>query len=126
MTTALATASRETEERAGPPAVWAVGEGARWVQAPGGPRIDLARHGSVRLVLDTLVARRLAEPGTATSAIALLEKAWPGERVRHESGMLRVYTAIRRLRAMGLADVLETRDDGYLLSARVAVERRDT
>jgi predicted ATPase len=126
VTTALATASRETEERAGPPDAWAVGEGARWVQAPGGARIDLARHGSMRLVLDALVARRLAEPGAATSAIALLEKAWPGERVRHESGMLRVYTAIRRLRAMGLADVLETRDDGYLLSARVAVERRDT
>ena len=126
VTTALATASRETAERAAPSAGWKVGEGARWVQAPGGPRVDLSRHGSVRLALDALVVRRLAEPGVATPATALLEQAWPGERVRHESGMLRVYTAVRRLRAMGLADVLETRDDGYLLSARVTFERHET
>jgi predicted ATPase len=126
VTTALATASRETAERTAPSAVWKVGEGARWVQAPGGPRVDLSRHGSVRLALDALLVRRLAEPGVATPATSLLELAWPGERVRHESGMLRVYTAVRRLRAIGLADVLETRDDGYLLSARVTFERHET
>jgi hypothetical protein len=37
--------------------------------------------------------------------------------------MLRVYTAIRRLRALGLAEAIETRDDGYLLRARVPVTR---
>jgi hypothetical protein len=70
------------------------------------------------------VTRRLSDPGAATNAVALLELGWPGERVRHESGMLRVYTAIRRLRALGLADALETRDDGYLLSPRVVFERK--
>jgi hypothetical protein len=37
--------------------------------------------------------------------------------------MLRVYTAIRRLRAMGLERVLVTRDDGYLLDPEVRFER---
>jgi hypothetical protein len=37
--------------------------------------------------------------------------------------MLRVYTAVRRLRALGLGDALVTRDDGYLLSPDVAFER---
>jgi hypothetical protein len=95
------------------------------MQPPGGERVALARHGSLRLVLDALVERRIAEPGAATSAAGLLAKGWPGERVLHESGMLRVYTAIRRLRAMGLGEVLETRHDGYLLSPRVPFERHE-
>jgi hypothetical protein len=35
--------------------------------------------------------------------------------------MLRVYTTVRRLRALGLADALVTRDDGYLFDASVAL-----
>ena len=94
---------------------WRVGPEARWVAPPGQPRRDLTRYGSLRRALDVLVARRLDTPGIPTSATALLEAAWPGERIRHESGMLRVYTAVRRLRALGLGDALVTRDDGYLL-----------
>jgi predicted ATPase len=122
VTAALATASRTGRGHRG---AWAVGQGARWMQPPGGERVALARHGSLRLVLDALVERRIAEPGAATSAAGLLAKGWPGERVLHESGMLRVYTAIRRLRAMGLGEVLETRHDGYLLSPRVPFERHE-
>ncbi|HSO36675.1 MAG TPA: AAA family ATPase, partial [Labilithrix sp.] len=73
---------------------WVVGPEARWVRPPGGEPLDLARHGSLRRVLDALVTRRLEEPGVAWSASALLEAGWPGERVRHESGMLRVYSVI--------------------------------
>jgi tetratricopeptide (TPR) repeat protein len=118
---AAATAREEGRQTRG----WIVGEGCRWVEPPGGDRLDLARHGSLRLVLDALVSRRIAEPGVAMSAAALLERGWPGERVRYESGMLRVYTAIRRLRALGLTEALETRDDGYLLSVRVPFERHE-
>jgi tetratricopeptide (TPR) repeat protein len=107
--------------RAAPP--WRIGPEARWVVPPGKPRRDLTRHGSLRRTLDVLVARRLEAPGVSTSATAILEAAWPGERLRHESGMLRVYTAIRRLRALGLGDALVTRDDGYLLSPDVGFER---
>jgi hypothetical protein len=103
--------------------VWRVGPEARWVIPPGSARRDLTRHGSLRRALDVLVARRLDAPGTPTPATTLLEAAWPGERIRHESGMLRVYTAIRRLRALGLGDALVTRDDGYLLDPDVTFER---
>ena len=109
---------------AAPPAPpWTVGPEARWVRPPGGESLDLARHGSLRRVLDVLVTRRLEEPGVAWTASALLEAGWPGERVRHESGMLRVYSVIRRLRALGLGNALVTRDDGYLIDPEVGVLR---
>ena len=37
--------------------------------------------------------------------------------------MMRVYAAIRRLRALGLGDALLTRDDGYLIDPAVTVVR---
>jgi predicted ATPase len=102
---------------------WIVGPEGRWLRTPNGERIDLTRHGSLRRVLDALVMRRLEAPGMASTASTLLELGWPGERPRHESGMLRVYTAIRRLRALGLEGVLITHDDGYLLDPVAGVER---
>jgi predicted ATPase len=102
---------------------WLIGPEARWLRTPAGEEMDLARHGSLRRVLDALVTRRIAEPGVATTAIALLESGWPDERVRHESGMLRVYSVVRRLRALGVGEALVTRDDGYLLDPGVAFER---
>lgn len=98
-----------------PATEWTIGPDARALRRPDGEEIDLARHAALRRVLDALVTRRLAEPGAAISANALLELGWPGERIRHDSGMLRVYTVIRRIRALGLEDALLTRDDGYLL-----------
>jgi len=102
---------------------WVVGPEARWVRPPGGSTMDLARRGSLRRVLDALVTRRLEAPGVAWSPSALLEAGWPGDRVGHESGMMRVYSVIRRLRGLGLGAVLLTRDDGYLLDPQVAVVR---
>jgi predicted ATPase len=114
------TASRVAAPIAPP---WTIGPEARWVRPPEGEPLDLARHGSLRRVLDALVTRRLEEPGVAWSATALLGAGWPGERVRHESGMLRVYSVIRRLRALGLGGALVTRDDGYLIDPAVEVVR---
>ncbi|MDB4936223.1 MAG: Signal transduction response regulator / Tetratricopeptide repeat-containing protein [Labilithrix sp.] len=111
------TSTRTTET------AWVIGPEARWVRTPRGEEMDLARHGALRRVLDALLTRRLAEPGVATTAIALLASGWPDERVRHESGMLRVYSVIRRLRALGVGDALVTRDDGYLLDPAVPFER---
>lgn len=113
-------------KRAAPPLLlptWTVGPEARWVCPPGGATLDLARRGSLRRVLDALVTRRLEAPGLAWSATALLEAGWPGDRVHHEPGMMRVYSVIRRLRALGLGDALLTRDDGYLIDPAVPIER---
>jgi predicted ATPase len=105
------------------PVAWVVGPEARWVRQGDGAPVDLARHGALRRVLDALVTRRIAEPGAATTAVGLLESGWPDEKVRHESGMLRVYSVVRRLRALGFGDALVTRDDGYLIDPRVRIER---
>jgi len=102
-----------------------VGTEARWIIPPRGERIDLVRYGPVRRLLDRLVIARLDEPGTALSAEALIEAGWPNERMRHTAGLLRVYSAIRRLRRLGLEAVLITRDDGYLLDPNASVVRRD-
>jgi hypothetical protein len=102
---------------------WIVGPEARWLRAPGGEPMDLARHGSLRRVLDALVTRRLEEPGVAWSPAALLAAGWPGDCVRYQSGLMRVYSVIRRLRALGLGGVLVTRDDGYLIDPDVVVMR---
>src|SRR5204863_4801945 len=71
-----------------------VGPESRWMIAPGGERVDLVRYGPVRRLLDRLVTHRLESPGIALSADALIEAGWPGERMRHTAGLLRVYSAI--------------------------------
>jgi predicted ATPase len=103
-----------------------VGRDARWMIPPSGERVDLVRYGPVRRLLDRLVAERLERPGEALSADALIEAGWPNERMRHTAGLLRVYSAIRRLRRLGLEPVLVTRDDGYLLDANASVSRADS
>ena len=105
-------------------APWIVGAEARSLGTPSGEQIDLTRHGPLRRLLEALVATRIATPGVAMSADALLEAGWPDERVRYDAGMLRVYTAVRRLRKLGLESALVTRDDGYLLDPTIAFERR--
>jgi hypothetical protein len=92
-----------------------VGPEARWLVLANGARVDLVRHGPVRRLLDALVTARLERPGEALSAEALIEAGWPGERMRHSAGLLRVYSTVRRLRRIGLGEALVTRDDGYLL-----------
>jgi predicted ATPase len=105
------------------PAAWIVPEGARSIVQPDGTTVDLSRYGSVRRVLDVLVGARLARPGQALTADEVLEAGWPGEKVLHDAGLLRVYSTIRRLRRMGFSPGLITRDDGYLLDPSFAVTR---
>ncbi len=100
-----------------------VGRDARWMTPPGGARVDLVRYGPVRRLLDRLVDERLARPGSALTAEQLIEAGWPGERMRHSAGLLRVYSAVRRLRRLGLEPLLVTRDDGYLLDGSAPVRR---
>jgi hypothetical protein len=88
-----------------------------------GERIDLVRYGPVRRLLDRLVAFRLTRPGDALSTESLIEAGWPGERMRHTAGLLRVYSAVRRLRRLGLEHILLTRDDGYLLDPNANIAR---
>lgn len=103
------------------PAPFVIGPDARWVMLPNGARVELARRGPPRRVLLALAEARVRRPGSALTAAALVEAGWPGERMRHASALTRLYTTIRRLRRMGLAELLATREDGYLLDTQAPV-----
>ncbi len=54
----------------------------------------------------------------------MLAAGWPGEKISYASATARVYNAVARLRKVGLADALVTRDDGYLLRPDIEVDWR--
>jgi hypothetical protein len=89
-----------------------------------GRNVSLLRSGRLRNIFEALVQRAEQQPGIALTRDDVLEAGWPGERMRPESGALRVYTAIRRLRQSGLGDALVTRDDGYVLDGVTLLRRR--
>jgi predicted ATPase len=94
----------------------------RWF-VRGADTVQLGRRRAARFVLAALVEARLQRPGAGVSADEVLAEGWPGERVLHDAGQLRVRNVVRELRALGLRDFLLTRDDGYLIDPAVAVER---
>jgi predicted ATPase len=114
-----------TASLAAPPAVHRealhVGAGGRWFRVPSGPVVDLSRRRSLRLVLDALARQRTDAPGRPLTVEALVERGWPGERMRSKSGAMRAYTSITRLRKLGLSEMLISRAAGYLLDPRVEI-----
>jgi hypothetical protein len=83
---------------------------------------DLARKGAMRRILQALVSSHCLNPGVALTADALITVGWPGERVLPEAASTRLRTAISALRKLGLRDIIQTRDDGYVIAAGVVVE----
>jgi tetratricopeptide (TPR) repeat protein len=117
-------ASMVVPSTAGPASI-VVGEEGRSLRLPSGEAHDLTRHGPVRRLLWALALAHREKPGIAMSTLELVDAGWPGEKMKHEAATLRVYTTVRRLRALGLAGALLTRDDGYLLDpvAPIALDR---
>ena len=103
----LATAAARAKT---PPLV--IGEDARWFRVGAGERVDLSKRRAPRLILLKLAGAR-GRPLTLDEVVAA---GWPGERIQPEAAAARAYTAIKTLRELGLGDLLERRDDGYLLS----------
>jgi hypothetical protein len=118
-------ARREVLEQARTPSTkssgWQLPADAAQVVAPDGSRVDLRTRPVLRRILAALVARRVVAPGQALDVEGILAAGWPGERVQKAAGVLRVYTAVKRLRAVGLANLVCTAEDGYLLDAAVPV-----
>lgn len=92
-----------------------VGPGAAAFRLGNGRPVDLRRRRSLRLVLDVLVQQRIAQPGVAVPAGALIAGGWPGETIRPTSAMSRLYVTILALRKLGLRDIIFAQDGGYLL-----------
>ena len=102
-------------EHAPAPTGIVIGVEGRSLVLPSGESHDLTRHGPTRKLLWALAVTRRDSPGSSMSTLDLVDAGWPGEKMKHEAATLRVYTTVRRLRALGLSEVLLTRDDGYLL-----------
>ena len=64
-----------------------------------------------------LATARADAPGTPLSWEELLAAGWPKESPRVEAAKNRVYVGVASLRSMGLRDVLQSRDAGYLFDA---------
>jgi hypothetical protein len=75
------------------------------------------------LVLKALIEARLAMPGRALPPEALFAAGWPGEQAHPEAERNRVYAALSELRRLGLRELLQSRDDGYLLDPGRSVTR---
>ena len=98
-----------------------VGADARWLRLPSHEPIELPRQRAMRLILLALVRERLIRPGHALSWERLVAHGWPDERVMHTAGHVRVRVALSKLRALGLRELISSRDDGYLLRVDVPV-----
>lgn len=100
------------------------GEGM-WFRTSGGERVSLAHHRALCLLLQCLVARRLAAPGAALRVEELIAAGWPDERVHPRAGASRVYVAVHALRDLGLRGILVRRNAGYLIDPSVEIVQID-
>jgi predicted ATPase len=97
-----------------------VAKDGRWFERVGQPRVELGRRGPPRRILKALAEQRGTAPGAGLDADAVLAAGWPDERMMSSAGAMRVRTAIRTLRDLGLRDLLLTHDDGYVLDPTVS------
>ncbi len=104
------------------PNVLRVAEDSSWFEFASLDRVHIARRTSLRGILGALVRKRLDAPGIGMSRVEVFAAGWPGEQVLEEAARSRVYVAIRTLRTLGLADVLDTGGQGYLIRPAVEVE----
>jgi hypothetical protein len=94
---------------------------SRRVHVPGLAEIDLSRRNVLWRIVMRLVEERRQLPGRAVELDRLQEAAWPGERMLPEAARARVYVAISNLRKLGLGDIIQKRDDGYLVPPEIDI-----
>jgi hypothetical protein len=87
-----------------------------WIESPGSKRVELGP--SLRRMVALLLERHRTQPGRTSSTWELLDAGWPGEKVLPDAGANRVYAALKRLRNMGLRNVIERSEDGYRVAAQ--------
>jgi predicted ATPase len=100
--------------------VW--GEGAAFA-VHDGARVELPAASPLRRILERLVKSREETPGEPVSVEALIRAGWPGERIRADAALNRLYVALATLRKRGLKDLLASGSGGYAISRAVLVHR---
>lgn len=78
-------------------------------------------HGKARLMrlLEVLIEHRRLHPGDPLSALDMVERIWPGERILPDAASNRLYNAMTQLRRAGLRDTIERHADGYRISPSI-------
>jgi hypothetical protein len=92
----------------------------------GGVRGDISRRPVLRRVLAALVAHRAEGRTRPLTMREVLAAGWPNERCVRDSGAARVYQTIKRLRQIGLGDVLDHDGRGYWLKGSPEIAGRET
>lgn len=87
----------------------------------GGPRVDLSTRGPLRRIFRAIVRSHRENPRRALSVAETFDAGWFGERAQPDAAAGRVYSAISKLRRLGLGDVLVRTEAGYQLDPRVCV-----
>jgi len=94
----------------------------RWFKDPWGKSVFLGRTRVMRRLVATLVRRHTDAPGQPITTAELFRAAWPDENVRHQSAQSRVFMALSRLRALGMAGIIVHTGVGYLIPENVDVQ----
>ena len=93
----------------------------------GDGRRRLPEGALLRKLFLVLVDERLRSPGRVVSMAELIDRCWPGERMRSAAGALRVRGLIRRLRRAGLSELILTGEQGgYLLDSSIRTTWAET
>ena len=87
----------------------------------GAPRVDLTSKGPLRRIFRAIVQAHRDGPCRGLSISEVFDAGWFGERADADAAAGRVYSAISKLRHMGLADVLHRTGAGYQLDPRACV-----
>lgn len=101
-------------------ALFVAREGA-YFHVSGGARVDLQTKGPLRRVFRAIVKAHRDRSQRPLSVFEIFEAGWSGEKAAPEALAGRVYSAISKLRAMGLSEVLVRSATGYQLAPRVCV-----
>lgn len=91
---------------------------------PGGERVDLSRHASIRRMFHALLGT-VRDPAASLDIAALFEAGWPDEQINPDSMRNRVHVNLAKLRRWGLKTLIERTEAGYRLQATVT-QVRDT
>lgn len=87
----------------------------------GGARVDLSTKGPLRRIFKAIVKAHRDDPRRGLTVTEVFDAGWFGEVAEAEAASGRVYSAISKLRRMGLIDILARTDEGYRLDPRVCV-----
>lgn len=98
-----------------------VARDAEYFSVSGGQRVDLSTKGPLRRIFRAIVKTHRQNPARTLSVVETFDAGWYGERVLADAAAGRVYSAISKLRRLGLGDVLLRIEGGYQLDPHVCV-----